>query len=198
MLMALLVSAAVVTTAYFPYRSFADIEQYCTASAYGTVVETCSQEKEDIYYYGPQVEFTESGTGRVLHVKAVNTVNLNHTWEKDESLTVYYNPSDPSQMIIGDENTAKNRFNTAKVIAALLTLVGFGIMAAGCAVTFVRTRPKKFSSNIAGETFEEWQSRQQEEKADGIPEADMTKTEQLSGRSLRQHDIMDSVREKDE
>jgi hypothetical protein len=195
LLMALMVSAALITTTYFPYSSFVELEKLCTEPTTGTVTETCSQEKLDSYYYGPTLEYTEYATGRTLRASAVNTVNLNCTWKKGEALSMYYNPSNPSQLILRDNKTAINRFNAAKVMAMILSAVGIAAVLTACMMTFVRSRPKKFKSNIAGESFEEWQSRQNADSAEEMSDADLTAVEKLDGRVMHQADLMDSVQE---
>jgi hypothetical protein len=196
LLMALMISAALITTTYFPYKSYRAIETLCTEVTTGTVVETCSQEKSDSYYYGPELEYTEYRTGKTLHCYAVNTVNLNRTWQQGDTVDMCYNPSSPTEFILRDEHTAENRFTTAKVISILLTAVGIAALLAACAVTFYRAKPKKFKNNIAGETFEEWQERQLAEMENGIPAADFTETDSLSGQAQHSRaDLMDSVEE---
>lgn len=181
LLFAVMISAALLTVTYMPWKSFRELEQSCTVPTTGLVVEEGSQEKDGIYYYGPKIEYTIPGTMKTCRVKMTNTVNLNKTWKKGDALGMYFNEADPSQAIIRDEHTAENHFLTARIVSIVLIAAGFAATIVGCIVTFRKAKPKKFETNIAGQSFEEWQARQIKEQEDGIPEADMTITEDLSG-----------------
>lgn len=183
LLFAVMISAALLTVTYMPWKAFRELKQSCTVPTTGLVIEDSSQEKDGIYYYGPKIEYTIPGTMKKCRVKMTNTVNLNKTWKKGDALGMYLNQADPSQVIIRDDHTAENHFITAKIVSIVLIAAGFAATIIGCIVTFRKAKPKKFDTNIAGQSFEEWQARQIREQEDGIPEADMQVKEDLNSAS---------------
>lgn len=181
LLFAVMISAALLTVTYMPWKAFRELKQSCTVPTTGLVIEDCSQEKDGIYYYGPKIEYTIPGTMKTCRVEMTNTVSLNKTWKKGDALAMYFNQADPSQVIIRDDHTAENHFMIARIVSTVLIAAGFAATIIGCIVTFRKAKPKKFDTNIAGQSFEEWQARQVKEQSDGIPEADMQVREDLNG-----------------
>lgn len=158
LLFSVLIAAAIFTAAYMPWKTYRELELKCTEAATGIVLDDGGQEKDGVYYYGPALEYAPPGSDIGYRTEAVNTVKLSTSWEKSAAVSLYYNPADNSEIILRDEHTAENRFRAAAVISAVLLAAGIISVIAGCAATFARTRPKKYETNLAGQSFEEWQN----------------------------------------
>jgi hypothetical protein len=178
-LFAALISASLITVTYMPWKTYRTIEQACTEATSAIVVEDGTQEKDGIYYYGPKLEFELPQYGATYRADVVNTVNLNTSWTQNTAVGIYYNPSDPTEIILRDEHSAQRHFITALVISAVLLLAGLFATAAGCIITFQKSKPKKFDTNIAGQSFEEWQkenSNKQTEKSEDSESEETTQS----------------------
>lgn len=176
-LMTLFISGALIALTYLPWKAYMPIERSCTEPVTATVIGGEAQIKDGGYYYGPQIEFTVYADGRTLRVYAVNTVNLNRTWEDGKAIPIYYDPDDPTQAVLRDEHTAENHFKAARYGAIVLSSLGFIVMIAGVIIHFKNTAPKKYRSNIAGQSFEEWQAQQTTAQDTQTEESKMDKTE---------------------
>jgi fucose 4-O-acetylase-like acetyltransferase len=172
-LMVLFISAALISVTYTPWKKMQPYISACTEPASAIIVEDGSQEKDGNYYYGPKVEYMVSQSGMNLRVKAVNTVNLNTKWEENTAVAVYYNPDNPTEVILRNDNTAENHYRVAVMLSAVLIALSISSMATIAVISLMRKKPKKYRSNIAGQTFEEWQKKAAAE-SDGTTEDNTT------------------------
>lgn len=157
------ISAVLIVRGYMPYREYLSISKTCTKSASAKVVGG-EQVEEGIYYYGPKVEYYDSSLGSTIRADVVNTVKYRSKFKNDETVTVMYDPSDYSLVMIKDDKSASDRFRIMNVTASALSAAGMAFLVAMVLNQFVRTRPKKYDTTPDGTTFEEWQKKKQLEE----------------------------------
>ncbi len=181
-LFALMLCSAMVTNAYLPWKTFKSIAKNCTQPTTAVIAEDGAQSEDGVYYYGPQVEFVEYATGHRVRVDIVNTVNINKTWKKGEYVAVYYNPKDASEVILRDDNTARNNFRSAAVIGGLLSAIGLAVFIVTLVQTYRVPKPKaeRFKKNAAGQSFKEWQKQQLAEENYDRDEAEDSENDESS------------------
>jgi hypothetical protein len=191
--MSLFVAAALVITTYMPWKTLKPYIESCTEPASAIIVETGRQEKDGSFYYGPKVEYAVASNGKTLRSDAVNTVNLNTKWEENTAIAVYYNPTDPSQVILRNDNTARNHFYAARFAAVVIVAAAFAFFVAAAVCKGLRSRPKKYRSNIAGQNFEDWQRSVLAQQEEGIPDVDLNVKEDLGKPNENQTRYMDDA-----
>ncbi len=174
----LIITAALITNAYMPWRAFSEVEKRCTEPVTAKVVDTLKQEEENYFYYGPKVEFPDRRNGYNLRTDLVNTARINKTWQEGEYIAVYYNPADPSEAILRGDHTAENNFHSSIVIGIILSAAGLIVLIVSIVNTYKTPKGKteKFKTNISGQSFEEW--REQQNTEDGEEEQDKTGAEE--------------------
>ncbi len=153
---------------YLPYRSYKAISDDCTIKTTGTISGTLTQRKDGYYYYGPTVLYTESRGQKTVLVSALNTLELDTTWEEGQSVNIYYNPDDPSEMILADDTTAYDNYKQALTIGIVIASAGFIVLIITIVASRIMSNPKKYNTNVAGQSYDEWKEQQIKEMAQGI------------------------------
>ena len=163
---AVMISAALFTTSFLPLREYKKLEAKCTSATTASVTENGAQEQDGVFYYGPAVEIYSYESSANFRTKVVNTVNLNKSWKKNEPIAVLYNPENPTEVILRDDQTAQRHYYASLIICGVLCLISVILIIIAAARTFKKP-PERVSvdSNILGQSFEEWQRSLNEQKA---------------------------------
>lgn len=159
-MMCVCISILIVSKSYMPMKENLKLAASCTATIDAKVIKT-KQEKEGIYYYGPEVEYYCTSMGGNIRADIVSTVKFDEKkFKKDEYVSVMYDPSDLSLVMMREDDTADSVFRRNMLLAAGIFSAGLAILIAAILTQYLRTRPKIFDSAPDGSSFEEWQKKQ--------------------------------------
>lgn len=152
------IAVGVFTKTYLPYNQYMKIEMYCTQETNATVVEFEQPQNDDIFFFGPMVEFETDD--RVVRTYAINTVDPKEKHSAGEIVTIRYNPSMLSDVLILEDDDIKRQFRLTSIIAGALCAGAFISVIIGIALNDPGPKIKTYFLNQDGKTFEQWQEMQ--------------------------------------
>ncbi len=156
----LMIAVLVFTQKYLPYNQYRKLEFACSEQTNGIVVEFEERDSDGVYFYGPMLEF--EADGRTIRTYAVNTVQPEKTHPVGESLVIHYDPATYSDVLIDTDDDVKRQFRNTLIISGALCGAAIISLILGIAFSDHSKEIKTYFLNKDGETFEQWQMRQEQ------------------------------------
>ena len=169
----LMAALLILSKGLLPYYDYLRLLSDCNMESPATIYSEDEPLQDDIYYYGPTVEFSPDGFLPV-HTKAVSTVKSRAGFRKGDPVTIAYDGSINSDVVILDDKTCVNNLILLGIAAGVIALIG--IIDFVCHVATRDSVPKgetkKFDTTPDGLSFDEWQQlKKMEELRDAETEA---------------------------
>lgn len=175
-------AAGLAVSGYMPYRSYRELRQKCDMGTTAVVYEKSGQVKDEVYYYGPKIQYNHSAKRADVRTEIINTVKLKKpkSWKKNSLVVIVYSSSDASLAMIDEDTAAEDAYKAKRTAAIAVTVFGAVMLVLGIAVQIARTRPKKYDTAPDGSTFEEWAQKKQLEAQAAEAEEKLNEAAELS------------------
>ena len=161
----IMVSAIIFSKALLPYADLQRLISDCPVETEATVFAVGEIQKDEYLYYGPTVEFNPDGF-LPIHVEAINTVKSRMDFKKGDVVTIAYDGTINSDVIILDDKTCLNNLILMSVVSGVISLIGIVDFIVNIILSkrAPKGETKKFGTTPDGLSFEEWQELQRLEQ----------------------------------
>ena len=153
----LMAAILVFTQKYLPYNQYRKLEFACSETTSAIVVEFEERGSDGVYFYGPMVEY--EADGRTIHAYAVNTVQPEKHHPPGETVTIRYDPSTYSDVLLTDDDDIMKQFRNTMIISGVLCGASLLSLILGIVFSDHSKEIKTYFLNKDGETFEQWQMK---------------------------------------